>query len=192
MSEVLPLHYALSEALIVIAAIYAIARAWPLNPWFAAGLAATAVAAVVAIVRIAGGMTGEIIILHEFLSRYGALFGLGCMFGAMLEDKAWLPPLLGLIAAALAMAFPWTHLLLLACLILGGAVVAYRRIAERKLLAAGSFAFLLLAGLASMPFRADSPALGWHIFHTLVAVWYGLVATFVTRALHSRRQGASS
>ncbi len=192
MGDVLPIHYALSEALIVIAAIYAVARAWPVNRWFAVGLAAAAVAALVAVVRIAGGLTGDIILLHEFLSRYGALIGLGCMAGALLSHKAWLPPLVGMVAAALAMAFPSTHLLLLAGLILGGAALSYRRTAERKLLAAGSFAVLLLAGLVSLPFRVDHPAIGWHIFHTLVAVWYALVAAFVTGSLLSHRERVSS
>lgn len=192
MADHLPLHYALSEALIVIAAIYAVARTWPTNRWFAVGLAAAGVAALVAIVRIAGGMTGDIVILHEFLSRYGALFGLGCMGGAMLGWKAWLPPLLGVVAAGLGMTFPAATPLLLAGLILGGAALVYRRTMDQKFLAAGSFAFLLLAGLTSMPFRAEHPALSWHIFHTLVAVWYGLVATFVTETLHSRSQGSSS
>ncbi len=192
MTDHLPLHYALSEALIVIAAVYAVARTWPTNRWFAVGLAAAGVAALVAIVRIVVGLAGDIVILHEFLSRYCALFGLGCMGGAMLGWKAWLPPLLGVVAAGLGMTFPAATPLLLAGLILGGAALVYRRTADRKFLAAGSFAFLLLAGLASMPFRADFPALGWHIFHTLVAIWYMLVAAFVTGALHSRRQGASS
>lgn len=191
MGDVLPIHYALSEALIVIAALYAVARAWRVNRWFAIGLAAAAVAALVAIVRIAGGMTGEIVTLHEFLSRYGGLFGLGCIMGALLGHKAWLPPLLGAVAVALGMAFPEANPLLLAVLILGGAALVCRRTAERKLLAAGSFAVLLLAGLASMPFRVEHPALGWHIFHTLVAVWYMLVAAFVTGSLLSHREGAS-
>ncbi len=192
MTDHLPLHYALSEALIVIAAVFAVVRAWRVDHWFAVGLAAMGVAALAAIVRIVGDMTGDIIILHEFLSRYGALFGLGCMGGAMLGQKAWLPPLLGVVAAGLGMTLPAASALLLAGLILSGAALAYRRTVDRKFLAAGSFAFLLLAGLASMPFRAEHPALSWHIFHTLVAVWYGLVATFVTGTLPSRRQGSSS
>lgn len=136
-------------------------------------------------------MTGEIVILHEFLSQYGTLFGLGCLFGALLGWRAWLPPVLGTVAAALGMTFPATHPLLLAVLILGGAALAYRSAAERKFLAASSFAFLLLAGLASMPFRADYPAAAWHIFHTLVAVWYVPVVAFVLGPRPSRRMGVS-
>lgn len=188
----LPLHFALSEALIIVAAIYAVAQSWRVGRWLAVGLAAIAVAAFVAVIRIVARMTGDIVILHEFLSQYGTMFGLGCMFGALLGWRAWLPPVFGAVAAALSMTFPEAHPLLLAALIVGGAASAYRGAADRKLLAAGSFAFLLLAGLASMPFRADYPAVGWHIFHTLVAVWFVLVAAFVTGSLPSRSEGASS
>ena len=187
----LPFHFALSEALIVVAAIYAVSQTWRVDRWFAVGLAAIGVAACVGVIRIAARMTGEIVILHEFLSLYGTLFGLGCIFGALLGWRAWLPPVLGAVAAALGMTFPATHPLLLAVLILGGAALAYRSTADRKLLAAGSFAFLLLAGLASLPFRADYPSLGWHIFHTLAAVWFVLVAAFVPGSRPSRREGVS-
>ena len=188
----LPLHFALSEALIVVAAIYAVGQTWRVDRWLAFGLVAIAVAAFVAVIRIVARMTGDIVILHEFLSQYGTLLGLGCIFGALLGSRAWLPPVLGAVAAALGMAFPEAHPLLLAALILGCAALAYRNTADRKFLAAGSFAFLLLAGLASMPFRADYPALGWHIFHTLVAGWYVLVVAFVPGALPPRRDGVSS
>lgn len=188
----LPLHFALSEALIIVAAIYAVAHTWRVDRWLAVGLVAMAVAAFVAVIRIAAQMTGEIVILHEFLSQYGALFGLGCIFGALLGWRAWLPPVLGAVAAALGMVFPEAHPLLLVALILCGAALAYRNTADRKFLAAGSFAFLLLAGLASMPFRANYPALGWHIFHTLVAVWYVLVVTLVPGSLPSRSEGVSA
>lgn len=192
MGEVLPTHYAWSEVLIVIAALYAVVRAWAVNRWFAVGLAAAAVAALVAIVRIVGGLTGDIIVLHEFLSRYGALFGLGCIFGALLGRSAWLPPVVGVVAAALTVAFPTIHLLLLVGLILGCAALAFRGVAHRRFVAAGSFAILLFAGVVSAPFRAEHPALGWHIFHVMVALWYVLVAAYVTGSLLANRERDSS
>ena len=98
MSDFLPIHYALSEAAIVAAGGYAVVKVWPINRWFAIGFAAVAVAALIGAIRIITGMTGSIIILHEFLSRIGAIFGLGCIFGAMLMRAQMLPPLLGLTA----------------------------------------------------------------------------------------------
>ena len=179
MSDILPIHYALSEAAIVAAGGYAVVKAWPINRWFAIGLAALAVAGLIGAIRIATGMTGSIIILHEFLSRIGAIFGLGCIFGVMLMRGQMLPPSLGLAAASLAILVPALTTPLYGACILGGAFLAYRGARNRKLLAAGSFAFLVCAALFSAPLRTSYPGFGWHVFHILVALWFVLVASFV-------------
>jgi hypothetical protein len=179
-SDILPIHYALSEAAIVAAGGYAFAKAWPVNQWFAVGLAAVALAGLIAVIRIVVGMTGLIVTLHEFLSRIGAIFGLGCICGAMLVRGQMLPPLLGLAAATLVFFVPALGAPLFGILILGGAVLAYCAALKRKLLAAGSFAFLVCAALFSAPLRITHPGLGWHVFHVLVALWFVLVAMFVS------------
>ena len=180
MSDILPIHYALSEAAIVAAGGYAVVKAWPVNRWFAIGVASAALAGLIGAIRIASGMTGSIIILHEFLSRIGAIFGLGCIFGVMLMRGQMLPPSLGLAAASLAILVPASTTPLFGAFILGGAVLAYRGARNRKLLAAGSFAFLVCAALFSAPLRITYPGFGWHVFHMLVALWFVLVATFVS------------
>ena len=180
MSDMLPIHYALSEAAIVAAGGYAVVKAWPANRWFAIGLAALAVAGLIGAIRIASGMTGSIIILHEFLSRIGAIFGLGCIIGVMLMRGQMLPPLLGLAAASLAIFVPALTTPLFGAFILGGAFLAYRGAPNHKFLAAGSFAFLVCAALFSAPLRITYPGFGWHVFHILVALWFVLVATFVS------------
>ena len=180
MSDILPVHYAITEAAIVAAGGYAVVKAWPVNRWFAIGLAAVAVAGLIGAVRIATGMTGSIIILHEFLSRIGAIFGLGCIFGVMWLRGQMLPPLLGLAAALLAIFVPALTTPLFGAFILGGAVLAYRGALNRKLLAAGSLAFLVCAALFSAPLRNAHPGFGWHVFHIVVALWFVLVATFVS------------
>ena len=179
MSEILPIHYALSEAAIVAAGGYAFAKAWPVNRWFAIGLAAVALAGLIAVIRIVAGMTGSIVTLHEFLSRIGSIFGLGCIFGAMLMRGQMLPPLLGLAAASLAIFVPALTTPLFGAFILGGAVLAYRGALNHKFLAAGSFAFLVCAALFSAPLRTSYPGFAWHVFHISVALWFVLVAAFV-------------
>ena len=175
----LPIHYALSEAAIVAAGGYAVVKAWPVNRWFAIGLAAIALAALIGVVRIATGMTGSIVILHEFLSRIGAIFGLGCIFAVMLMRGQMLPPLLGLAAASLAIFVPALTTPLFGAFILGGAFLSYRGAPNHKFLAAGSFAFLVCAALFNAPLRITYPGFGWHVFHILVAVWFVLVTAFV-------------
>ena len=179
MSDILPIHYALSEAAIVAAGGYATVKAWPVNRWFGIGLASVAVAGLVGAIRIGTGMTGSIIMLHEFLSRIGAIFGLGCIFGVMLMRGQMLPPLLGLAAASLAIFVPALTTPLFGAFILGGAVLAYRGALNHKFLAAGSFAFLVCAALFSAPLRTSYPGFAWHVFHISVALWFVLVAAFV-------------
>jgi hypothetical protein len=180
MTDILPIHYALSEAAIVAAGGYAIVKAWPVNRWFAIGLAAVALAGLIAVIRIVAGMTGSIVTLHEFLSRIGSVFGLGCIFGAMLMRGQILPPLLGLAAATLVFFVPAFSTPLFGVFIFGGAVLAYRCAPNLKLLAAGSFAFLVCSALFSAPLRSLYPDIGWHMFHILVALWFVLIATFVS------------
>ena len=179
MSDILPIHYALSEAAIVAAGGYAALKARPVNRWFAIGLAAVALAGLIGTIRIAGGLTGPIIVLHEFLSRIGAIFGLGCMVGAMLNRGQILPPLLGMAAALLAFVVPVLTPPLFGALIISGAALAFCMAPDRKLLATFSFAFLLCAALFSAPLRTTYPGFGWHVFHIFVALWFVLVAAFV-------------
>ena len=192
MSDILPIHYALSEAAVAAAGAYACAKAWPVNSWFAIGLAAVALAGLVGAIRIAAGLSGSIVTIHEFLSRAGALFGLGCMFGAMLARGQMLPPLLGLAAAALGFFIPALTAPLFGTFILGGAVLAYRTAPSHRLLAAGSFAFLVCAALFSAPLRETYPGFAWHVFHMLVASWFVLVAIFVAIPRHDYRQIAKT
>ncbi len=192
MPMIWPTHYALSEALIVVGAIIAIRRTWQLDRWFAIGLAVIALAGLIGAIRIVGGMTGNIVIIHDFLSRFGSLFGLGCMVGALLGWRTPHAPILGLTAAATALAVPVTGLPIMAALLLGGAVLAYRGAAGAKLLAAISFGSLVLAPLASAPFRPNDLAIAWHVFHTLVAAWFVLVGIYVATCLAPRRDAPLS
>lgn len=188
MSDILPIDYALSEATIVAAGSYAFIKAWPINRWFAIGLAVVALAGLIGTIRIALGMTGSIVMLHEFLSRTGALFGLGCILGTMAMRGQVLPPVFGMAAASLAIFVPTSSAPLFGALILGGAALVYRGASNRKILATGSFAFLVCAALFSAPLRSTYPDIGWHVFHTLVAVWFVLVATFVSIPPHDAPQ----
>lgn len=172
--------------LLAVAGGFAIVRAGRISAWFAIGLAPVALAGLVGAIRIAAGMTGFIVDLHAFLSLPGALFGLACLVAVLLRQQPWLPPVLGTIAMAMAVFAPATTPLLFIGLTGAGAILAYRAATDRALLAAISFAGLLIAILVSMSFRSTQPALAWHLFHTLVAVWFLFVAAFVVPVLQRR------
>lgn len=179
MSGMLPQHYALTEAVVALAGVFAITHTVRASLWFAAGLAPFALAALVGTIRIGAGLTGSIEHVHQFLSRPGSLFGLGCLAGVMAARNAWLPPLLGLAAATLAVLVPGAVSPAFAAILLLGAVFAYRANPGKALLAAACFALLLIGRLATDPLRATLPALAWHSFHLAVAVWLLLLATVV-------------
>ncbi len=179
MSVLLPQHYALTEAVVAVVGVFAIARATRVSRWFAAGIAPFALAALVGTIRISAGLTGSIEHIHQVLSRHGALFGLGCLVGVLAARNVWLPPALGVAAAALAVLAPGAVSPVFALLILLGAILAYRANSGRAPLAGASFAFLLIARLATDPLRATLPAFAWHSFHLAVALWLLLQATVV-------------
>jgi hypothetical protein len=186
LSALLPSHFALSEMLLALAGSFAIVRAGRISTWFAIGLAPIALAGLVGAIRIAAEMTGFIVDLHGFLSRPAALFGLGCLVAVLLRRQPWLPPIFGISAMAMVMLFPVTTPLLFIGLIGTGAILVYRAATSRALLAAVSFAGLLIAILVSAPFRSAQPALSWHLFHMSVAVWFALVGAFVIPVLQKR------
>ena len=187
MNALVPQHYALSEAVVAVVGVFAIARATRVSYWFAAGIAPFALAALFGTIRISAGLTGSIEHIHQFLSRHGALFGLGCLVGVLAARNAWLPPALGAAAAALAVLAPGAVSPVFALLISLGAIFAYRANPGKAPLASASFAFLLVARLATDPLRATLPALAWHSFHLAVALWLFLQATVV---LSGRKHGS--
>ena len=179
MSALLPQHYALTEALVAAAGAIAIARTARVSPWFAIGLGPFAIAGLVGAIRIGAEVTGPIELLHQILSRPGALFGLGCLVGVLAGQTGWRPPFIGLAAAAIAVLEPVFGMSAFVGLILLGTVLAYRARPESAKLAASSFSLLLIGRLATDVLRSAHPALAWHMFHLVVAIWLLVLAAVV-------------
>lgn len=185
MSALLPQHFALTEAAVVLAGVFSASTAARINKWWVVGMLPFMLAALVGTIRISAGLTGNIELLHQFLSRAGALFGVGCMVAVMAGRPAWLPPLLGLAAGTLAVLVPSAQVPAFAALFLAGSILAYRSARGGAWVAAG-FAVLLIGRLVTDPLRAAHPALAWHGFHLAVAVWLVLVAHQVAPAFRAR------
>lgn len=184
MNVVMPQHYALTDAIVLTVGVFAIFLVTRVNRWLAVGLAPFVLAALVGTIRISVGLVGPIVTLHQFLSRTGAVFGLGCLVGALAVRSAWLPPALGLVAAVLVILAPGAATSIFAVLVVAGAVLAYRSCPDKALLAAASFSLLLVGRVVTDPLRSTSPALAWHMFHMAVALWLWQFATLMTAAHH--------
>ncbi len=186
MSALLPQHFAVTEAVVVAAGAFAMARTARINAWWAVGIAPFMLAALVGTIRISAGLAGDFELVHQFLSRAGAVFGLGCMIGVMAGRARWLAPVLGGAAGMLAVLIPGAMVPTFLLLTLVGAWLAYRVADGKALLVAASFTVLLIGRLATDPLRAAHPALAWHLFHLAVALWLVLLAIIVIPRLRAR------
>ena len=124
--------------------------------------------------------------VHQFLSRAGAVFGLGCMVGVMAGRIPWLAPVLGGAAGILAVFIPGAMVPTFLALTLVGSWLVYRAVDGQAPLVAASFTVLLIGRLATDPLRAAHSALAWHLFHLAVAQWLVLLAIIVIPRLRAR------
>ncbi len=176
-------HYALSEALIVFAAIWVALRLAGRGAWFGAlGVAIFGFAAGIGVVRFGLGRIEELGDFHSTFSQVGgatamALVALQCLMAAVRSWSGWRLT----VAIALIVATPVAGLLVsdapvplfLAWLIVAILASSARPAssAKQRLLRAGVVAIFLVNVLLIR----RSPFLGadasWHLFHVLIAVW---------------------
>lgn len=170
-----PAHYALSEAALALVTAWTVWRLIPRERMAALALVPFGLAGLIGAVRLAAGITGPIIELHQFVSRTGGVFGLAMLVAVLAGLRDWRAMVCGLAAAALALAVPVIAQPLFVALIIAGMALAGRRAPENSALAAAGFSLLLIAQLVNAGLRTTHPALAWHLFHVLVAVWVLLV-----------------
>lgn len=166
-----PAHYALSEAGLALVTAWTVWRLMPRERMAAWALVPFGLAALIGAVRLAAGITGPIIEIHQFVSRTGGLFGLAILVAVLAGLHDWRALACGVAAAALALTIPAIAQPLFVALIIAGMALAGRRAPENSALAAAGFSILLAAQLVSSGLRPAQPALAWHLFHVLVAVW---------------------
>lgn len=194
MSPILPTDYALSELLVAAASWAGVAQlagrgscsdGGALAPLrlAAIGLVPFGLAGLVGAVQIAGGFSGAIVAVHQALARPGTVLGLCCLIGALARLGTWQTLAVGGVLAVMAAAIPAVGVPLFVGLVLAGAALAFRVGAARRGIGAAGFAVLLGAQLLSGALRPAHPALAWHLFHALVALWLLIVAAIIRRAL---------
>lgn len=166
-----PAHYALSEAVLALVTAWTVWRLMPRERMAAWALVPFGLAALIGAVRLAAGITGPIIEVHQFVSRSGGVFGLTILVAVLAGLRDGRALACGLAAAALALAVPVLAQPLFVALIIAGMALAARRAPVNAALAAAGFSILLAAQLVSTSLRPAHPALAWHLFHVLVAVW---------------------
>lgn len=166
-----PTHFALSEAVLASVTALVVWRLAARERIAALALVPFGLAALIGTVRIAAQIQGPIVELHQFVSRSGGAFGLAALVAVLAGFNDLRALISGLAIAMLAHAIPATAQPLFGALILAGAVLAARRGLPSPMRAGLGFAVLLIAQLASTALRPAHPALAWHVFHLLVALW---------------------
>jgi len=200
----MPFHYALSELLIVFAALYAIRKFRQSGISFSGpGVLWIAAAAAFGAWRAGVGDSPDLASTHKFFSQLGGLLGTFLIAVAFFQP-AWqratstqknqtflnIAAFSGVIIAIslLVVTFllvpgiaPLLTLVFAALIALGAFSLPSQNIGQRSLVTIGAS-----IALFNFLFVRQSPALGpdisWHLFHGLIAVWIVVIAVILTRA----------
>lgn len=189
----MPAHYAVSEALVVLAAAWA---GWMLvrqGQRLAAGAVALfGVAALIGTVRFAGGLVEQLAPLHRLASQAGGLAGsllllLSLAPGAGLVLRPWIGAVLVVAVMGLAMAVPAAGpLLIVAAVAVGGAILAVPTgEPTRRIVSALAFGLMLADVTLVRSATGLGPATRWHLYHTVIALWLVLLPFCLSRPASS-------
>ena len=196
-------HYALSEALIVIAALWGgwrLARSGAL--FGALGVAIFGAAAAIGVVRFGAGRIGELAVLHQGVSQIGGATAMA-MVASQLAMAGWagrsrgaklIAIVLGMATLAACIASPdLTTPLFIVWLV--AAIAFAMSLPSHDLLQRILRAAIVSLFLVNLLLVRRSPALGpdfsWHLFHILIAVWTVGVAWIIFHASSARVVAAS-
>lgn len=200
----MPFHYAVSELLIVFAALYAIRTFRRSNISFAgSGVLWIAGAAAFGAWRAGVGDSPDLAATHKFLSQLGGLLGTFLIAVAFFQP-IWqrvtseranyeflnmaafsgviLMVCLLVIAFLLAPGtFPLLTLLFATFISIGAFLLPNQNVQQRFLATIGAS-----IALFNFLFVRQSPAMGpdlsWHMFHGLIAIWIVVIAIILSRA----------
>lgn len=190
----MPIHYAVSDAAIVLVALYAGAALWRhglVLPAFA--MACFGVAAAIGVVRIAGGLQVELAALHAGASQLLGLAGaiaLAATFASRLlraRETRVIGAILIMAAAIFFLAKPLLAPLFVIALVVGGGSALLRvRQHQTSWLVPASFAVMIANALVIRRAPWLDAAAGWHAYHVLIATALAALALGIVSQPKSR------
>ncbi len=185
-------HYAISEAFIVLAAIWCAARLSRSAYWLAAlGIAVFGFAAAIGVYRFGSNQIAELASFHKYFSQIGGSIAMAFVSAQLLLEEPlvnrvrfgkWVVLLAVFVSAVLALAVPpFTTPLFISWLfaaIITAALIPASSVIRRVSLAAIVSIFLINLLLIRQSPHLD-PDISWHLFHVLVAIWLlGMIYVF--------------
>ena len=175
----MPIHYALTDALVALVAIWGAWRLVRTHKTIAAfGLALFGLAGVIGTIRITSGLVEPLAAVHKMASQLGGVAGLTLLLCQILQDTGWrvgkrVSFSAAIIFAALGAAFPMAGAVLFG-LMLVAALAFFLKV--RSLLGAIGFTLMLINMIFVRQSALLGPDVSWHLYHVLVAAWLGCVA----------------
>ena len=175
----MPLHYALTDALVALIAGWGALKMWRTGrPLAALGLSLFGLAGMIGTIRITSGLIEPLAMLHKGVSQLGGLAGLALLLGHLLRGKGirlGTGVVLGAATAlvALAAALPAIGAVLFVLMLIAAIALCLQ---TRNHLGAAGFAVMLLNVTLVRQSGSMGADLSWHLYHLLVATWLLCVA----------------
>ena len=187
----MPTHYAASELLIVLVALWTARALWRQNMGHGAlGTLLFGTAAALGAVKFSLGVRHEgFIALHQLASQFGGLVGVMLFTHQLMTSsdilQKWVPRHRGFAALVALVAFvlPLARVPLFLIWSLGLIVLCATRTPQIALAApvkAAMAAIMLLNVLVLRQAAWLTPAVSWHAFHIVVAVWLLAICALLT------------
>ena len=187
----MPTHYAASELLIVLVALWTARTLWRQNMGHGAlGTLLFGTAAALGAVKFGLGVRHEgFIALHQLASQFGGLVGVMLLTHQLMTRsdilQKWVPRHRGFAALVALVAFvlPLARVPLFLIWSLGLIVLCATRTPQIALAApvkAAMAAIMLLNVLVLRQAAWLTPAVSWHAFHIVVAVWLLAICALLT------------
>lgn len=188
-------HYAISEAVIVLSAIWCTLRLSQSGHWFAGlGSAIFGLAAAIGVYRFGTGEIMELASFHKSLSQIGGSIAMALVSAQLLLTEplvnrtavgrwgVWTAVIVGVVTAfAIPSLTTPLFIVWLSVAIIAAVLIPASTITRRILLAVIVSIFLINLLLIRRSPQLG-PDLSWHLFHILVAVWLlGIVYVFEYR-----------
>ena len=170
----MPLHYALTDALVALIAGWGVVMMWRKGrPLAALGLSLFGLAGAIGTIRITSGLIEPLAMLHKSVSQLGGIAGLTLLLAQILRDKG-LRLRIGVVLgaagalAALAVALPAIGAVAFVLMLVAAIALCLQ---TRNHLGAAGFSVMLLNITLVRQSSFMGADLTWHLYHLLVATW---------------------
>lgn len=169
----MPLHYALTDALVALIAGWGALMLWRTSrPLAALGLALFGLAGVIGTIRITSGLIEPLAMLHKSVSQLGGIAGLTLLLAQILRDKGLRLGTGVVLGVAIALALVATLPALGAALFVLMLVAAIALcLQSRNHLGTAGFVVMLLNVTLVRQSGYLGADLSWHLYHLLVVAW---------------------